>query len=61
VQFHPITAQALSNAFSRLGTLYGDTKTWTSLQANAMAHPVDWGASAAEYHEIYMSLLKVPA
>lgn len=61
VQFHPITAQALSNAFARLCDLYDDTTTWTSLQANAMAHPVDWGASAAEYHEIYQSLLKEPA
>ena len=58
VQFHPITAQALSNALTRLCDLYGDKETWTSLQANAMAHPVGWGASAGEYNEIYASLLK---
>ena len=59
VQFHPTTAQALSNAFSRLSVLYRDKKVWNSLQKNAMAQPVGWQSSAAEYHALYTSLLKV--
>lgn len=58
IQFHPTTTQALSNAFSRLGTLYRDNKLWKSLQKNAMAQPVGWQSSAAEYHAIYVALLK---
>lgn len=56
VQFHPVTVQALSDAFTRLGGLYRDTKIWKSMQRNAMSQPVGWDKSAAEYHAIYASL-----
>lgn len=61
VQFSPITAQALSNAFARLGTLYALPKVWKAMQNNAMKQVVDWKASAAEYHAIYASLTKAPS
>lgn len=56
VQFAPITAHALANAFSRLCALYGDPKRWSMLQANAMKQPVGWETSAAAYHALYASL-----
>lgn len=58
VQFHPATTQALSDAFTRLGGLYRDKKVWKSMQRNAMAQPVGWDTSAAEYHAIYCALMK---
>jgi len=56
VQFFPVTAQALSGAFTRLGALYRDTKIWKTMQRNAMRQAVSWDTSAVKYHEIYTSL-----
>lgn len=56
LQFFPITAQALANAFARLLGLYGQPKVWKTMQRNAMKQPVGWETSAAEYHSIYASL-----
>lgn len=56
VQFFPITAQALSNAFARLCDLYARPKIWKTMQRNAMKQQVGWETSAAEYHAIYASL-----
>lgn len=53
VQFSPITAEALANAFGRLCDLYADRKVWTALQRNAMKQPVGWDTSAAAYHALY--------
>jgi starch synthase len=58
VQFFPINAQALANAFVRLCDLYRDPKTWKALQQNAMHHPVDWETSALAYKELYTSLVE---
>ena len=58
IQFFPITAQALSNAFARLGGLYAQPKLWKAMQRNAMKQSVGWETSAAEYHAIYASLSK---
>ena len=57
VQFHPVTAQALSGALTRLCDLYDDPKLWSKMQRNAMAHPVGWGPSAAAYAALYRNLL----
>ncbi|MFZ7091519.1 glycogen synthase GlgA [Primorskyibacter sp. 2E233] len=57
VQFYPITAEALANAFSRLCDLYDAPKTWASLQRNAMKQPVGWETSAQSYHTLYSDLL----
>jgi len=56
VQFFPIDAPALTNAFSRLCDLYDDAKTWKTMQANAMKQPVGWETSAAAYKTIYASV-----
>ncbi|MEO0637742.1 MAG: glycogen synthase GlgA [Pseudomonadota bacterium] len=58
IQFSPTTAQSLSNAFTRLVTLYGQPKVWKQMQRNAMKQPVGWGSSAAEYQALYASALE---
>ena len=56
VQVFPINAQALANGFGRLCDLYADTKTWKTMQRNAMKQPVGWETSALAYHAIYAGL-----
>jgi starch synthase len=56
LQFFPINAQALANAFARLDGLYRDNECWKSIQRNAMKQAVGWETSAAAYREIYDSL-----
>ncbi|MEM9583841.1 MAG: glycogen synthase GlgA [Pseudomonadota bacterium] len=61
VQFFPVSAQALSNAFARLGALYRQPTVWKAMQRNAMKQPVGWDRSATQYHAIYAALLKARA
>ncbi|MEM1374473.1 MAG: glycogen synthase GlgA [Pseudomonadota bacterium] len=56
IQFAPVTAEAFRNSVTKLCHLFRDTKTWGKIQRNAMAHPVGWEASAAEYAALYRSL-----
>lgn len=56
IQFHPTDATAFGQAMRQLLALHADRQTWGRLQANAMAQPVDWGASAAEYAALYEGL-----
>jgi starch synthase len=56
LQFFPINAQALANAFVRLDGLYRDNKRWKVMQRNAMKQPVGWATSAAAYSDIYANL-----
>jgi starch synthase len=58
IQFRPITAESLSNAFNRLCDLYADTKAWATLQKNAMKQPVGWETSASDYSALYAGLVK---
>ena len=58
VQFFPITAQALSNAFIRLTELFTNKKKWRALQRNGMKQPVGWETSASAYNEIYANVTK---
>lgn len=58
VQFFPINAQALANAFVRLDGLYRDRKVWKVMQRNAMKQPVGWQTSAAAYAGIYTRLTR---
>lgn len=59
IQFHPVTEHALENALSRLCDLYAAPERWRKLQRNAMAHPVGWDRSAAEYAELYHGLIDI--
>ncbi len=56
LQFHPVTAGALSNALTRLCDLFQSPAMWSKMQRNAMAQPVDWGPSAAAYAALYATL-----
>ncbi len=59
LQFFPINAQALANAFVRLCDLFQDKATWKTMQRNAMKQPVDWDTSAATYKDMYARLTEV--
>jgi starch synthase len=58
VQFFPITAQALANAFIRLTELFTNKRTWRKLQRNGMKQPVGWETSAHAYKKIYENITK---
>ena len=58
VQFHPTDAVAFAQALRQLVALHGDAKLWARVQKNAMAHPVGWETSAAEYAALYDGLVK---
>ncbi|MEL6551529.1 MAG: glycogen synthase GlgA [Pseudomonadota bacterium] len=60
IQFSPVTAEALTNALTKLCALYADTKAWGKIQRNAMAHPVGWETSAAAYAALYGSIAPSP-
>ncbi|MGZ9810110.1 glycogen synthase GlgA [Pseudoroseicyclus sp. H15] len=53
LQFHPVDAESLKNALARLCDLYSSPRTFRQLQKNAMAQPVGWHSSAAEYARLY--------
>lgn len=56
LQFHPVTADALSRAFDHLVGLYRQPDLWLTMQKNAMKQPVGWDQSAAEYKALYTEL-----
>lgn len=58
VQFFPINASSLANAFVRICGLYADPDTWKTMQRNAMKQPVGWETSALAYAELYADLTK---
>ncbi|MEM8654005.1 MAG: glycogen synthase GlgA [Pseudomonadota bacterium] len=58
LQFHPVTANALTNALIQLCDLFEQPKIWSKMQRNAMAHPVGWAPSAAAYAALYSDLLE---
>lgn len=60
LQFSPITSAALGFALERAFELFADPKTWKKIQLRAMAHPVGWEASAAEYVSLYDDVLGRP-
>jgi starch synthase len=57
IVFWPTDALALGQALRHLLALHGDGAAWGRVQANAMAHPVGWEASAAAYGALYQGLL----
>ncbi|ODN69321.1 glycogen synthase GlgA [Methylobrevis pamukkalensis] len=56
VQFSPVTSSGLGFAIERAFDLYADRKAWRRLQKRAMAQPVGWEASAAQYVDLYETL-----
>lgn len=57
LQFHPVTADALSRGLNALCALYRRPEIWVKMQKNAMRHPVGWQHSAREYAALYEGLL----
>lgn len=57
ISFHPTDALAFGQALRRLVDLYARPKDWARVQANAMAQPVGWEASAAAYAALYERIL----
>jgi len=57
ITFHPTDAAAFADALGRLVALYA-SPDWARVQANAMRHPVGWGASAAAYAALYDGLIR---
>ena len=57
LQFHPITADALTSALTLLCDIFDDPKRLSRMQRNAMSHPVGWDDSAAAYAALYAQLL----
>ena len=56
VTFHPVDALAFRQAMAKLLELYRQPKLWAKLRQNAMAHPVGWEVSAADYAGLYERL-----
>ncbi len=56
MQIFPLTSHTLATGLNDLCALFRDKATWLRLQKNAMAHPVDWAASAVRYAELYRRL-----
>ncbi len=50
---HPLTPDALRFAFQDLAALFADGQVWAKMQKSAMAQPVDWSRSAADYARLY--------
>jgi starch synthase len=57
ITFHPVDALAFRQAMAQLLDLFRQPKLWAKLRANAMAHPVGWETSAAEYARLYERLV----
>jgi len=60
LQFTPVTAPALAEALHRLCDLFAQPEIWARMQANAMAHPVGWDSSAAQYAALYQAMTSAP-
>lgn len=56
IQFHPVTADALTGALTQLCDLFAQPAAWALMQRRAMRQPVGWGPSAAAYGALYRRL-----
>ncbi|MCB1377625.1 MAG: glycogen synthase GlgA [Alphaproteobacteria bacterium] len=57
-QFSPVDAPALEHALSRATRLFANRKAWANMQRHGMASDVSWERSAADYADLYRSLVK---
>ncbi|MCM2476300.1 glycogen synthase GlgA [Rhizobium sp. CG5] len=57
-QFHPVAAPALRDALRRALDAYRVPKDWRRLQLQGMRADYSWERSAAQYADIYKTLLK---
>ena len=54
----PVDTEALIGALRSLVHAYRTPEIWARMQRNAMAQPVGWETSAAEYAALYQTLKK---
>ncbi|GAB1362927.1 glycogen synthase GlgA [Rhodobacter sp.] len=55
--FHPTDALALAQALRHLVALHADRKAWARARKAAMAQPLGWETSAADYAALYACLV----
>ncbi len=55
--FTDIDPGGLAHALARAVDLYADRAAWDRLRRQAMASPVDWGPSAAQYADMFARLI----
>lgn len=58
IQFLPVETTALQGAINRAAALYGDRKTWQTMQKRGMRSDVSWKKSAGRYADLYASLAR---
>lgn len=58
LQFHPITADALAHALTRMRALYDQPKLWAKLQKNGMKQDLGWDVAAADYAALYGEVMR---
>ena len=56
VQFAPVEAGKVEGAIRRAQALYGDAKTWQTMQKRGMKSDVSWSKSAGRYADLYRGL-----
>ncbi|HVY19688.1 MAG TPA: glycogen synthase GlgA [Bauldia sp.] len=56
IQFAPVEVRALARAINRAIGLYGERKTWRTIQRRGMKADVSWAKSAARYASLYRGL-----
>jgi starch synthase len=54
--FSPVTREMLEAAILRAARLYREPRTWSRLQANALATDVSWDRSAARYAALFRDM-----
>jgi starch synthase len=57
IQFAPVSADALSGAFSRAAALWSRPNDWAALRRNALRTDVSWTEPAKAYADLYTSLI----
>lgn len=56
-QFSPVTADSLRQVLARVFTTWNQPDTWRRMQKNGMKTDVSWDRSAANYAQLYASLV----
>lgn len=57
-QFSPVTREALEHALTRAAAVWRERKLWRRMQTNGMAMQVGWDRAAAQYAQLYRTLLR---
>ncbi|MCA0043229.1 glycogen synthase GlgA [Celeribacter litoreus] len=61
LQFYPTSVEALKHSINTLCDLYQKPKIWQQMIRNAMAQPVGWDTSAAQYADLFTNMVGASA